>query len=249
MERFDEPVSLQELQANALDPYRTIDPLLDGLPRLVQCGLLDHMAGAYMLTTMGRDLLTQGERAANDYAADRYTLDPDDLEQLATTLTDITTRQHQAREPTVKSHQDRVPHLRRFDPRQTPTVQLEYAIYALQRARDDAHIAAWRSAGLDGPMMALLSRIWTDTTATVDSLAAHEHGRMLAANVTETVEKLADARYISVNGNTITITRTGRDVRDDIEGETDRMYFEPWPKIDAAWIHDRFAVITRQLSR
>ena len=249
MERTDEPISLQELQANALDPYRTIDPLLDGLPHLVQRGFLDHAAGEYMLTTMGRELLTLNERAANDYAADRYTPAPDDLEQLTTTLTDITRRQHEAPEPTVKSHQDRVPHLRRFDPRQTPPVQLEYAIYALQRARDDAHIAAWRGAGLDGPMIALLSKVWTDTTTTIDSLVAHERGRMLANTVMETVGRLADGRYILVSGPAINITPAGRDVRDRIEEETDRMYFAPWPEIDTAWIHDQIADITRQLSR
>lgn len=248
-ERADEPVSLHELRANALDPYRTIDPFLDGLPQLVQRGFLDHTEDTYLLTPMGRDLLTQGERAANDYAADRFTLAPDDLERLATTLTDISMRQHQAPEPTVKAHQDRVPHLRRFDPRQTSPVQLEYSIYALQRARDDAHIAAWRNASLTGPMIELLSRVWTDTTATVDHLAAHELGRILAADVTETVEKLEQARCIAVNGTTITITRTGQDVRDSIEGETDRVYFAPWPGIDAAWIHNRLAAIAAQLSQ
>ena len=125
-----------------------------------------------------------------------------------------------------------MPHLRRFDPRQTPPVQLEYAIYALQRARDDAHIAAWRDAGLTGPMIELLSRVWTDTTTTVDHLAEHARGRMLAADVTETVEKLKRASCIVVNSITITITRFGRDVRDWIEDEADRMYFAPWPEID-----------------
>ena len=132
----------------------------------------------------------------------------------------------------MKAHQDRVPHLRRFDPRQTPPVQLEYAIYAMQRARDDAHIAAWRDAGLTGPMIELLSRVWTDTTTTVDHLAEHARGRMLAADVTETVEKLKRASCIVVNSITITITRFGRDVRDWIEDEADRMYFAPWPEID-----------------
>jgi hypothetical protein len=249
IERADEPVPLQELRAHARDPYGTIDPFLDGLPRLVQHEYLDQTADAYVLTPMGRDLLTEGERAANDYAADRYALAPDDLQRLATTLTDITTRQHHAPEPAVKAHQDRVPHLRRFDPRQTPPVLLEYAIYALQRARDDAHIAAWRNAGLTGPMIELLSQIWTDTTATVDGLAARARGRMLPADVTEMVEKLQHARYVSVTETIITITRTGRDVRDSIECETNRVYFAPWPEVNAKWLHDQLAIITRQLTR
>jgi len=249
IERADEPVPLHDLQAHALNPYSTVDRFLDGLPRLVRRGFLDYTADTYTVTSEGRDLLTRGERAANDYAADRITLAPDDLERLSATLADITTRQHRAPEPTVKEHQDRVPHLRRFDPRQTPPVQLEYAIYALQRARDDAHIAAWRDAGLTGPMIELLSRVWTGTAATVDHLAEQTRGRMLAADVAETVEKLEQAGYIAVDSATIAITRTGRNVRDAIECETDRVYFTTWPEIDAEWIHDRLTTITTQLSR
>jgi hypothetical protein len=128
-------------------------------------------------------------------------------------------------------------------------VQLEYAIYALQRARDDAHIAAWRDAGLTGPMIELLSRVWTGTAATVKQLAEQTRGRMLAADVAATVEKLEQAGYIAVDSATIAITCTGRDVRDAIECETDRVYFTPWPEIDAKWIHDRLTTITTQLSR
>ena len=36
IERDDGPVPYTELRANALDPYRTIDPFLDRLPRLDQ---------------------------------------------------------------------------------------------------------------------------------------------------------------------------------------------------------------------
>lgn len=249
IERADEPVPLQELRANALNPYSTVDPFLDGLPRLVQRGFLDHTADTYTytLTSEGRGLLTQGERAANDYAADRITLAPQDLERLSATLADITTRQHRAPEPTVKAHQNRVPHLRRLDPRQTPPVQLEYAIYALQRARDDAHIAAWREAGLTGPMIELLSRVWTGTAATVDQLAEQTCGRMLAADVAETVEKLEQAGYIAVDSETITITPLGRDARNWIECETDRVYFTPWPEIDVEWIHGQLTAVTAHL--
>jgi hypothetical protein len=237
------------LQAHALNPYGTVDSFLDGLPHLVECGFLDSTEDVYRVTVKGRDLLMQGEQAANDYAAGRYTLEPDDLERLAVTLTDITTRQHHAPEPMVKAHQDRVPHLQRFDPRPAPAVHLEHAIYALQRARDDAHIAAWRAAGLTGPLIELLSRVWAGTAVTVDTLAEHVCGRMLFAHVTETVAQLEDAGHVAVTGTSITLTPIGRDIRNEIEVETDRMYFAPWPAVDAGWIRDQITIITTQLAR
>ena len=229
IERADEPIPLHELRANALDPYSTIDPLLDGLPGLIQRGFLDHVADTYTVTSTGRDLLARGERAANDYATSRIRLAPRDLERLATPLATISTRQHQAPEPAVKAHQDRVPRLRRFDTRQTPAVQLEYAIYALQRARDDAHIAAWRDAGLTGPMIELLTRVWTDSAATVDTLAEQTRGRLAPVDMAATIENLEQEEYIAVGTTNITIIHTGRATRDAIEHETDRMYFTPWP--------------------
>lgn len=44
IERADEPVPLQELRANARNPYSTVDPFPDGLPQLVQRGFLGHRA-------------------------------------------------------------------------------------------------------------------------------------------------------------------------------------------------------------
>lgn len=40
-------------------------------------------------------------------------------------------------------------------------VQIEQAIYDLWMARDDAHVEAWRAAGLEGPAMAALTQVWS----------------------------------------------------------------------------------------
>lgn len=159
IERVDMPISFDQLRRNALDPYSTADPLLDGLPQLVAKHLLAESGDGYTLTPRGHEVLTRGERAANDYAASRIRLPLDDLARVASVLEDLTMRLHQSPEPAVKTHQDRVPLLRRFDARRTPPVRLEYALYALQRARDDAHISAWRAAGFRGPDIEVLSRI------------------------------------------------------------------------------------------
>jgi hypothetical protein len=55
-------------------------------------------------------------------------------------------------------------------------------------------------------MIELLSRVWTGTAATVDQLAEQTRGRMLAAEVAETVEKLEQAGYIAGDSETIAIT-------------------------------------------
>ncbi len=249
IERADEPIPLAELRANARNPYSTIDPFLDQLPILVILGLLDQSDDQYVLTSDGHELLTRGERAANDYAAGRIRLAPDDLERLSSTLEDIAERQRRAPEPIVKIHQDRVLLLRRFDSRTSPPIRLEYAIYALQRTRDDAHIAAWRAAGLRGPTLELLSWIWTSETVTMSDLVEQYRGRMYPLDISEALQELEHKSTLTINGTTITITSTGRDIREEIERETDRMCFAPWPSIDIDWVRDRLKAVTTQLIR
>lgn len=244
IERDAAPIPYAELRANALDPYRIADPFLDRLPRLVELGLLDQSGDDYALTPLGRDLLTRGERAANDYAAGRIRLPFDDLTRLASTLHDVAERQRLAPEPDDKAHQDRVPRLRRFDQRQAPPIQLEYALYALQRARDDAHIAAWRAAGFRGPALALLSYVWAGDASTSTGLMELTRDRMRPEDTAALLGDLERDGYVTLEFPAVTITNRGREVRDEIERETDLVYFAPWPDIDAGWVRDRLLTLT-----
>lgn len=248
IERDEAPIPYAGLRANALDPYRIADPFLDRLPRLVELELLDRSGDDYAVTPLGRDLLTRGERAANDYAAGRIRLPPVDLERLAATLDDVAERQRLAPEPADKAHQDRVPRLRRFDQPQAPPVQLEYALYALQRARNDAHIAAWRGAGFRGPALALLSHVWAGDASTTAGLMELVRDRMRPDDVMTLLDALERDGYVTRRSQDVMITDRGREVRGEIERETDRVYFAPWPDIDAGWVRDRLETLTAALS-
>lgn len=220
--RDDGPIPLDELHATLANPYCTVDSTLDQMPQLVALKLLDQEGNAYTLASAGHTLLMRGEHEANDYAAARLGLPSDDLARLAATLHNIAERQRLAPEPPEKAHQDRVPRLRRFDGPQTPPVLLEHALYALQRARDDAHIAAWQTAGFRGPPLELLSRIWAGDAATVAELVALTHDRMRPEDVTALLEELAHDGPVVGDGAPVTITDRGQTVSAGIERETDR---------------------------
>jgi len=248
IERVDAPIPYHELRANALDPYSTVDPFLDRLPRLVELGLLDHSGDEYSPTPLGHDLLTRGERAANDHAAKRICLQSDDLTRLASTLEDVAERQRWTPEPADKAHQERVPRLRRFDQRQAPPIQLEYALYALQRARDDAHITAWRAAGFQGPALELLSHLWAGSASTSADLVKLTCDRMRQEDVEALLGELECDGFVTRRVREVRITGHGRAARDEIERETDRVYFAPWPEMDAGWVHDRLDTLTATLA-
>lgn len=247
IERRDEPVSLEELRAHALDPYGTNDPLLDRLPLLVEAGLIDQVESTYSLTSSGNNLLAIGERQANDFASQRIQLPESDLARLAWTLDDVVRRLHASPEPATKHHQDRVPNLRRFDPRTTPSVVLEYALYAMQRARDDAYISAWTAAGFQGPSIEVLSRVWTGEASTMKELLEITSHRLRSTDVPPIVSGLLRQGYIESDGIHVWMTNHGRRIRDQVEHETDRIYFAPWPTMDSAWIRDRLTVLTNAM--
>lgn len=243
MERSDRPISLDTLRDHALDPYSSADPFLDGLPKLVTKHLLTQSGNHYSLTPIGLETLTGGEHAANDYAASRIHLQADVLERLASVVDDLATRLHRAPEPAVKMHQDRVPLLRRFDPRQTAPVRLEYAMYALQRARDDAHISAWRAAGFRGPDIEVLTHIWRGEASTRVELQQATSRRLHPTHLSTLLDQLERGGLIAVTPHSIAITERGRAIREAIERETDRVYFAPWPVIDVDWVRDRLTEI------
>ncbi len=243
----DEPISYDQLRANVFNPYNIVRPVLDRVPRLVECGLLQVQDGHYALAPAGRELLIRGERAANDYAAGRMRLPPDELERLSLTLSDIAERLLRAPEPADKAHQARLPRLRRFDDRQTPPVQLEYALYALWMARDDAHNAAWRAKGFRGPPFDLLSRVWAGDASTIAELVEQTRDSMHPEDVEALLDQLERDRYVTITWPNVALTGRGREVRDAIETETDRVYFAPWPALDAEWVRGRLETLVAGL--
>lgn len=242
------PIAYNELRDKLFNPYSTIVPLLDRLPRLLELGLLAYEDG-YSLTAAGHELLTRAERSANDYAAARMRVPPDELERLASTLADIAEQLWLAPEPTDKAHQRRIGRLRRFDDRETAPILLEYAIYALWMARDDAHNAAWRAAGFRGPPFELLSRVWAGEAASSAELIEQTRDSMRPEDVEALLGELACEGYLELRAKDVSLTAHGRRARDAIEHETDRVYFAPWPALDARWVRDRLEALVEAIRR
>lgn len=235
--------SADDLRANLFNPYSTVRPVLERLPNLVAAGLLDQQGDRYTVSEPGQRVVAREEAAATDYTAARLASAPADLERLSTTLTHVAERLWRAGEPNTKPHQARVQRLRRIDPRTSPPVLLEHAIYALWMARDDAHTAAWREAGFDGPTFELLSQLWAGSATTVAALIERTQHDQQPEDVERGVNELAQSGYIQRDGERLTITARGQQTRDEIERETDRVYFAPWPPIDAPWVRDQIQAL------
>jgi DNA-binding MarR family transcriptional regulator len=128
-------------------------------------------------------------------------------------------------------------------------VRFEQAIYDLWMARDDSHIAAWRDAGLEGPPLQLLTLLWSGEAATMSDLTEKLREDQAPDDVEANMAYLMERGYVTREDNTLALTPEGALTREDIERETDRIYFTPWPHSteEAAWMRDRLSELIENL--
>lgn len=127
--------------------------------------------------------------------------------------------------------------------------RLDAAIYGLWQIRDDCHVQAWRDAGLAGPALDVLTRVWKGEAATEDELAAKVTTQR-PADVRVAVQELRSAGHLSP-GPALELTPTGKAARERIEAETDRYFFAPWPDAVGAqgdWLAERLAAVNAALA-
>jgi Helix-turn-helix family len=237
-----------ELRANLFNPYGTVSPIFEVLPALVERGCLARHGQQYIATPEGRALIERIERAGRAYLATLDLLAPADAERLADTFAEIASRLWAAPEPVVKAHQA---HVRRLPPTvgEPSLARLDLAVYALWMARDDAHIAAWRHEGFDGPTFELLSQIWSGAASTRSAL--NERVGQRPEDITRGLAALSERGYAIVEGDALRLTAAGQATRDAIETETDRIYFTPWPALapdEIAWLCEAFRALCERLA-
>jgi hypothetical protein len=110
-------------------------------------------------------------------------------------------------------------------------------------------MAAWREAGMEGPALDVLTQVWQGSS-TIAEVAANLEDKQTRADVESTLAWLVAEEYLTLDGDTVTITPTGVMKRDDIERETDRIYFAPWPHTaeDAAFVRDTLREVVDKLA-
>jgi predicted transcriptional regulator len=128
-------------------------------------------------------------------------------------------------------------------------VRIEQAIYDLWLARDDAHIAAWRDAELEGPQVRILSLLWSGETDSAAALTELLKEDATAEDVEATLALLMEKGYVAREEDNLSLTPEGALTREDIERETDRRYFAAWPHTteEAEWLRVNLAELIENL--
>ena len=226
------------------NPYATQwDQHLAASSAARDAGLVDEKHGRWDLTQAGRDLVRRVRLEADTYLASLPSpLQADDLSRLASLLGRAFEATAAGLEQRWHSHIPRA--TRMAGDAKHPMVALENAIYGIWQARDDCHMAAWQQAGLDGPTLDTLTRIWRGEASSEEDLAA----KLTSQRPADVAGQLARLRRdgLVADGDPPRTTEKGAKARKAIEDETDRLYFSAWPDdvgTEAGWIREKLAAV------
>ena len=239
-------------QLRGYDPYEVIDTTSGPIATLKQKGLvLEDEEGMLTLSPLARDAIKRFQAAGIEYVSKRQPLPQQDLGRLASELE----RASAAVEANPLFMSIPGSHLRgyvaagRYGLGSTaPMVRIERAIFELWGARDDAHTTAWREADLEGPPFDTLSQVWSGLN-TVHAIAEALKYKQTPEDVESSLEWLAERELVERHGDEVHITPKGVLLREDVERETDRTYFDGWPfRLDeAVWMRDTLAELVSKL--
>ena len=99
----------------------------------------------------------------------------------------------------------------------------------LEGHRDDCYFATWSAHGVEGHTWEVLDVLSQNEALTFDDL----HAKLSRRGVTEEVHagdvrELARRGWVEEGSGVIQITSAGKQVRAEVEAETERLFFTPW---------------------
>jgi helix-turn-helix protein len=230
-------------------PYSTIPKRWLSMAAAARgAGLAEERAGSWQLTEKGRQLARRQHEAAREHYRTLAPLPDEELAKLAALLDSAFAAAARAPLPEERLRTPWAFAYRAEDPPPGSFAELDAAVFGLWQVRDDCHMAAWRAAGLPGPEVEVLTRVWrneaADEAALID-LLPHQRPE----DVTKTIARFRqDGR---MRADAFQLTDRAARLRQKIEDETDRLFFSPWPDdvgANAKWIADKLAAVNAALA-
>ena len=209
-------------------PYSGAGRFRPHLTAGVETGYLqEEEQGVYRLTERGQSAVEQFVEDLRTVMAAFDPLTPQDGERLANLL-DRLVRASLETPPTNS--------LRVIDfsyklmPGRIPLLPFsEQAISCLAAYRDDAHVAAWSPTGLSGPALESLTLLWRVQADSLDALHKRLVRRAHPRHVyRDALDELEGRGFIEGPDEALAVTEKGRVIRQQVEDDTDRLFFAPW---------------------
>lgn len=117
----------------------------------------------------------------------------------------------------------------------------------LEGHRDDCYFATWSAHGVEGHAWEVLDALSQNDALTFDDL----HSKLSRRGVTEKVHagdvrELVGRGWVEEGSGVVKATEAGRQVRAEVEAETERLFFAPWSFLNESEL-EKLASLTSQL--
>jgi len=220
---------------HALYPYTALQTQIDALADLVEKGFLELVGEhAYRLTEAGRAAVNRPYEVVNVEMEKLEPLPEADMQQLIALLQRVVEATLIAPEPANKQA---IAFSRATDPGvgASAATKIDQYLTELYHFRDDAHVAAWRSYKVDALAWEAFTFVWRDEANSGAELVEKLPRRGHSEEVYEAaLQGLAKRGWLAEDAGTYQITEAGRNLREEAEEATNRLYFVGWAGLDDA---------------
>ncbi len=188
-------------------------------------------AGGYVASEKGVRAIEESHTAFYAHINEINKFSADKMAKLATLLKKIIAACEQVEFKTGKTTFD-ISHGGHLKVDANSLAEVDQHLDDLRAFRDDAHIAAWTPAGVNGQVWETLTFVWSGEVNTAEKLAEHLPFRNYTAkDYAKALDELKTLGWIEVGDDGYVITDIGRKVRDDAEAATNNNYFLPWASL------------------
>ena len=189
--------------------------------------------GEYKLSEKGREQAEQFLAYGEKWFGNLPALTDDETNRIAELLEKLVQAAHQLPKPAKK------PTLEigiRLKPAADVPAMLRVRRHLTDLAyyRDDAHIAAWQSYGIDGQVWETLTFLWKEEAANGNEIAEKiaEYRNYDADDYTAAFDKLVSKGWAKNDNENYLITEKGKKIRQEAEDATDQLFYTPFSALD-----------------
>lgn len=207
------------------------------LQQAAQLGLVqeaEDQAGAYRLTSHGREAADMIIQAAYDCMRQLQPLPDEELEQLAGLLYRLVDACLKAPSPPGKWC---IQLSQRLDSGENAhvVIRIDQYLSNLSAYRDDAHLAAWQPHACSGQAWEALTLLWRGEAATLDEVFGKLERRGFSREeYRQALDDLVGRGWLEAENERYSLTPLGGQIRQAAEALTDEYFYAPWRQLSEA---------------
>jgi hypothetical protein len=208
--------------------------------------LISDGNAAYRASELGLDTARKVFSAADDAIAHLHPLPDQPFQVLVNRLHRLAEASFAMPEPPAHVLLDHKRNMRKL-PVTGLINRFERNVSELQGSRDDMFVASWGARQIQGHTWETFDQVVQSNPLTFDDLFDKVKRRVPTRELlAENVQELARRGWVEDASGKIQITAAGRQVRAEVEAETERLFFAPWSCLNESELEE-LASLTSQL--